>query len=130
MTDLPVPKRPTYPLPRGKVDDQYISDLIRALHDRDREVNNALLIAEMTGTFAIDSTGTKTITINYNFGFIPSGVEHCQISVVEETNVDDWAYDLLKVDSISATQVVAKVNVSTASSTGGATARVVIWVRP
>lgn len=76
----------------------------------------------LSGTFAIDATGLKTVTIAHGLSYTPSK-EHCQLTVLEETNVDDWAYNLLKVDSVDATNVTAKINISTASATGTATAR-------
>lgn len=79
----------------------------------------------LSGTFAIDSTGIKTVTIAHGLSYTPS-VEHCQLTVIEVTNVDNWAYNLLKIDSVDATNVTAKVNVSTASATGGATAKLAL----
>ena len=80
-----------------------------------------------SGTFAIDSTGIKTVTIAHGLAAAPS-IASCFLAVHEQTNVDDWAYNLLKVDSVDATNVTAKINVSTASATGGATARLALLV--
>ena len=79
----------------------------------------------LSGTFAIDSTGIKTITVAHGLAYTPA-LQDCQLTVVEDTNVDDWAYNLLKVESVDATNVVTKVNVSTASGTGGATAKLAL----
>lgn len=76
-------------------------------------------------TFAIDSTGVKTVTIAHGLASTPPK-KNCQLTVLEDTDVDDWAYNLLKVDSADATNVTAKINVSSASSTGGATARLAL----
>ena len=81
----------------------------------------------LSDTIAIDSTGVKTVTIPHGLDITPNK-EDIAISVVEETDVDDWAYDLLKVDSVDATNVVVKIRVSTASGTAGATARIALKV--
>lgn len=81
----------------------------------------------LSGTFAIDSTGIKTVTIAHGLAAAPS-IQDCQLTVTEQTNVDDWRTDLLKVDSVDATNVTAKINVSTASVTAGATARLALLI--
>jgi hypothetical protein len=80
-----------------------------------------------SATFRIDSTGLKTITIPHGLDYAPRK-EDCQISVIEETDVDDWGYTLLKVDSTDATNVIVKIYVSVASATAGATARIALRV--
>lgn len=77
----------------------------------------------LSGTFDIASTGIKTVTIAHGLDVTPTA-QQCAVRVIEDTNVDDWAYDLLKVESTDATNVVVKINVSTASATGGATAKI------
>lgn len=77
----------------------------------------------VSGAFAIDSTGVKTITLNHLLWYTPL-LANCQISIAEVTAVDDWAYAFAKVVSVSSSQVVVKVKVSTASGTAGATAQV------
>jgi hypothetical protein len=42
--------------------------------------------------------------------------------VFGDMSVDKWIFNLLKIISICATTIVAKINVSTASATTGATA--------
>lgn len=79
----------------------------------------------LSATFAIDSTGVKTVTTAHGLPTTPS-IEDVQVSITEDTDVDDWAFDLLKVESVDATNVVCKINVSTASATGGATAKLAI----
>jgi hypothetical protein len=76
----------------------------------------------LSGTFAIDSTGVKTVTITHGLAVTPN-VEDCYLTVVQNTAVDDWAFNLLKVTATSSTTVTAKINVSTASATGSATAK-------
>jgi hypothetical protein len=77
----------------------------------------------LSPTFAIDATGVKTVTIPHGLAITPA-VEDCAIWVVEDTAVDDWGYDLLKVTATDATNVTVKINVSTASLTAGATAKI------
>jgi hypothetical protein len=81
----------------------------------------------LSAAFAIDSTGVKTVTTAHGLSITPS-IQDVQVSVTEDTNVDDWAFDLLKVESVDATNVVCKINVSTASATGSATAKLAILV--
>lgn len=81
----------------------------------------------LSSTFAIDSTGLKTVTIPHGLAVTPNK-EDIVLTVIEETNVDNWGYNLLKVDSVDATNVVAKIYVSTRSTTAGATARLSLRV--
>lgn len=81
----------------------------------------------LSNTFAIDSTGLKSVTIAHGLDGTPN-VEDAQLTVVEETDVNDWAYDFVKIVSADATNITAEVDVSTASGTGGATARLALAV--
>jgi hypothetical protein len=81
----------------------------------------------LSGTFAIDSTGVKTVTTAHGLSVTPA-IQDVQVSVTEDSNVDDWAFDLLKVESVDATNVVCKIRVSTASATGSATAKLALLV--
>mgnify|MGYP001605062737 CR=1 FL=1 len=81
----------------------------------------------LSATFAIDATGVKTITTAHGLGITPTK-EQVKLTVVEETNVDDWAFNLLKVDTVDATNITSKINVSTASATVAATARLGIQI--
>lgn len=81
----------------------------------------------LSGTFAIDSTGVKTVTTAHGLSVTPA-IQDVQLTVSEDSNVDDWAYGYVKVESVDGTNVVAKVNVTTASATGGATAKLNILV--
>lgn len=76
----------------------------------------------LSGTFVIDSIGIKTVTIDHGLAIIPA-VQDCYLTVIKNTDVTDWAYNLLIIDSVSSTNVVSKINVSTVSGTGGATAK-------
>ena len=103
----------------------------------DGGANGALTIAAASGitkattllsaTFAIDSTGVKTVTTAHGLSSTPA-IQDIQLTVTEDSNVDDWAFNLLKVESVDGTNVVAKINVSTASATGGATAKLAIMI--
>lgn len=75
-----------------------------------------------SATFAIDATGLHTLTMPHGLRGAPVAGA-VQVVVLEDTAVDDWAYDLLKV-AVDATNVVVKIHVSSASATGGAVARV------
>lgn len=79
----------------------------------------------LSGTFAIDSTGIKTLTVPHGLGYTPA-VKEVQLTVAEDTVVDDWGFNLLKVISVDSVNVTVKVNVSAASATGGATAKLAI----
>lgn len=81
----------------------------------------------LSAAFDISSTGIKTVTTAHGLASTPN-IEDVHVSVVEDSNVDDWAYDLLKIESVDATNVVAKINISTASVTGSQTARLGILV--
>lgn len=81
----------------------------------------------LSPTFVINSTGVKTVTIPHGLDVTPA-LKDCQLTVVENTNVDDWGYSLLKVESVGATNVVAKINVSSDSATGGATANLALRI--
>ena len=129
MANVRLPFRARYPAPTTEFGEEWSTDLIRALTQRDREVNNALQLIELTTTFAIDDTGLLELTIDNVFGFTPA-LSHCQLSVVAETDVDDWAWDLLLVSAINSTSVTVKINRTVASTTTGATARINVWVRP
>jgi len=81
----------------------------------------------LSPAFAIDGVAVITVTIPHGLDITPT-VQDCQLSIVEDTDVDDWAYGYAKVESVGAVNVVAKVNVTTASATGGATAKLALRV--
>lgn len=81
----------------------------------------------LSDAFAIDAVTTVTVTIAHGLSVTPT-VQDCQLTIIEDTNVDDWGYELVKVESVGATNVVCKVNVTTASSTGSATAKLALRI--
>jgi hypothetical protein len=81
----------------------------------------------LSGTFAIDSTGVKTITTAHGLNLAPD-IQDVQLTISENTNVDDFAVGYVKVESVDSTNVVAKVNVTTASGTAAATAKLNILI--
>ena len=97
---------------------RYTPDDIYVKHNIGWREDNIVL----SPSFAIDSTGVKIVTIPHGLAITPAK-EDCTLTVVEDTNVDDWGFDLLKVDSVDATNVTAKIHVSKASATGSATAK-------
>ena len=92
-----------------------------------RLANRILPITVLSGTFAIDSTGVKTVTIAHGIGVIPAAKD-CYLTVIEVTNVDDFAFNMIKIESTDITNVVAKINISTASGTASAVARLGLLV--
>lgn len=97
-----------------------------------RVYNNTYMVNNITlssATFTIDAVGNKVLTIAHNMDQTPAKKD-CWLTVLEETaDVDDWGYNLLKVDTVDATNVVARINVSVASATVGATARLGLIVQ-
>lgn len=83
----------------------------------------------LSADFAIDAVAVVTITTAHGLSVTPN-IEDVQLTVSESANgnVDDWAYGFVKVESVSSTNVVAKVNVTTASGTAGAKAKLNILV--
>lgn len=81
----------------------------------------------LSAPFDISSLGVKTVTTAHGLASAPA-IEDVHLTVIEDSNVDDWAYNLLKVESVDATNVVAKINISTASVTGSQTAKFGIMV--
>lgn len=81
----------------------------------------------LSPAFAIDAVAVVTVTIPHGCRNMPA-VEACQLTVVEDTAVDDWEYGFVKVVSTGAANVVAKVNVTNASVTVGATAKLALRV--
>lgn len=73
----------------------------------------------VTGTAAIDSTGTKDIVIAHSLGVIPV-LSDVQLTMRRNTNVGDWSAGFLWVSAVDATNVTAQLRVLTASGTGGA----------
>lgn len=81
----------------------------------------------ISDTFAIDSIGIITMNIHHGLAIIPTA-QDCYLTVVQNTAVDDWAYNMLKIVSTDAKNVIVKINISTASATVGATAKLALKV--
>lgn len=81
----------------------------------------------LSAGFAIDSTGVKTVTTAHGLTYAPSAKD-VHLTINEDTNVDDFAVGYVKFESSDTTNIVAKVNVTTASGTGGATAKLGIQI--
>ncbi len=77
----------------------------------------------LSSTFAIDSTGVKTVTVAHGALFTPATrqVDFCFSS----STANDWDATAT-LTAIDATNLTFKVRVATASATGGATARLSI----
>lgn len=82
----------------------------------------------VTGTVAIDSTGTKSITVAHGLLYNPS-IQDIQVTPVKDTAVNDWGYDLLKVEAVDATNITIVINVNKASATAGANIKFGVSVR-
>lgn len=74
-----------------------------------------------TANFSIGSTGVKTVAVAHNLDFTPN-IDDVIVSIKENTAVDDWALGYVKKTAVDATNVTLKINVTTASATGAATA--------
>ncbi len=75
--------------------------------------------------FSIDSNGIKTIIIAHGLSITPN-IQDCYINVIDKDpniQIDDWAYNLLKLYKTDSKYVYAKINVSTKSEIVGATAK-------
>ena len=77
--------------------------------------------------FAINSTGVKTVNIPHGLRYTPS-YSDCSLTICQGTAVDDWGFNMLKITGTDATNVYTKVNVSIASATGGAVAKILLRV--
>lgn len=79
-----------------------------------------------SSTFAIDSTGDKTVTIAHGCNYVPS-VKDLSVVLTSVTNADvEIAH--IRFSSADATNVVFVVRVQTASATGGATAKLAVQI--
>lgn len=81
----------------------------------------------LSGTFAIDSTGIKTVTIAHGLPVTPT-IGQIQLTVTEDTDTDAWTYGFVKVESVDATNVTAKVYV-TSTAPAAATAKLAMYAR-
>ena len=81
----------------------------------------------LSGTFAIDSTGVKTITVSHGLAITPE-LKDCQLAIVQNTIVDDWSCGFVKIVRSDAKRVIAKIRITTASTTKGATAKLTLKI--
>jgi hypothetical protein len=88
-------------------------------------VNEAYVLS---ATFAIDATGVKTVTTAHGLAAAPT-IHKCTATLTQDTNVNDFDLDWIRVKSVDATNVTCEVKVETASGTGGATAKLGIYAR-
>jgi len=87
--------------------------------------NNIGFVSEinvLSAGFAIDGVALITVTTAHGLSHTPN-IQDIQVTISKDTAVDDWGYDLVKVESVDATNVVVKINVNNASATGSATAK-------
>lgn len=84
----------------------------------------------LSASFAVDSTGAKTLNVPHGLAVTPSP-EDVQVTVrVPPGGATDWRFGLLQIDgSPSSTIVTVRCEVTTASATPGATANFVVSVR-
>lgn len=104
---------------------------IKTFGNNPNEAMNTFLITQnnvMSDTFSIDSTGIKTVIIPHGLAIRPN-IQDCQLTILQDTAVDDWTCSLLTVVSTDVTNVTAKINISLASKSIGATARLALRVQ-
>lgn len=77
--------------------------------------------------FAIDAVAVVAVVIPHGLDITPAAKD-CQLTIMEDTNVDDWEEGFVKVETTDAANVYCKVNVTNASVTGGAKARLALHV--
>lgn len=81
----------------------------------------------LSGTIAVDSTGYKTVTVSHGCSYTPSA-QDIQVTLVEDTDVDDYYVSQPKVRDISSTQLTIQTYVIAASSTGSSTAKFAVKI--
>jgi hypothetical protein len=78
---------------------------------------------------AADSTGSRVATISHGLGAgLALTPQMCQLSLVIDTAVNDYAVKLLRVESINNTEVVVRAIVSEASATVGAKFKLAVQI--
>lgn len=92
-------------------------------HNQGYKTENNIL----SEAFSIDSIGIVIVVIAHDLAITPV-VQDCYLTVVQNTAVDDWAYNMLKIVSTDSKNVIAKINISIASKTIGATAKLALRV--
>jgi hypothetical protein len=81
----------------------------------------------LSAAFAIDAIAVITVTTAHGLAITPT-IEDVSLTLIENTAVDDWVCGFVKVVSVGAINIVAKVNVTVASLTAGATAKLGVRV--
>lgn len=79
----------------------------------------------LSNTFAVDAVAIPTVTIAHGCAYTPSTF-HCQLTIVDSSGFA-FAEGFVKIQSVDATNVIARVNVTTAAG-AGATARLALAV--
>lgn len=87
-----------------------------------RDVTGYKNAAKVTGSFAIDSTGVKTVAIAHGLDVTPA-ISDCQVSLGANTpaGADAWESAWFKVDAVDATNVTCQVRVIATSLSSGET---------
>ena len=80
----------------------------------------------LSNTFLVDAVATVTVTIAHGCAYTPS-THHCQLTIVDP-NAADFSVGSIKIQSVDATNVTARVKITSAASTGN-TARLALSVR-
>ena len=80
-----------------------------------------------SSNFAIDSTGTKTVVISHGLDYTPA-IGSIDARLIRETVVTDFAIDHIWVVAVTATDITARVEIGSASATGGAVASLSVVV--
>lgn len=96
-----------------------------------RDIQNWKTAANLLSpAFAVDSVGTKTLTIPHGLNVTPKPEDVSVTLSIAPSGPTDWRPTLVQVDgNPSSTNISARVVVGTASSTAGATARLLVQVR-
>lgn len=81
-----------------------------------------------SGTFAVDSTGVKSVTINHNLLYTPN-IYDVQLTLEKNSAVNDYQIGWIRVEAVDSISVTAAVNVIVSSTTGSTTARLGMQVR-
>jgi hypothetical protein len=79
----------------------------------------------LSNTFAVDAVATPTITIAHGCAYTPL-THHCQLTIVDPS-ANPFAVGSVKIQSVDATNVTARVSVTTAAG-AGTTARLALAV--
>ncbi len=107
------------------LENKYIHPTAILTASKNTNMGNLTECSVLSDIFAIDSTDIKTITIAHGLAITPA-VQNCYLTIVTPTTTDFSA--TVWIDSVNSLSVIAKVNVSTASATNGATAKLALRV--